>query len=199
MSDLTLNEIILIIIAVLGGLGIIVQFILNRIHKKNDRLIEQKHEAYSGYMKKSDEIMNHVRKDPKMILNIFGDLFKEIYLSKPEEMSETLIKINEKIFDSVNDAIEPQMILKQELNALLIICSNELREKLNELITLTTDYNNEMQKCLSVISTNDSNSLIREFQTLGHNNRWLRVETLNKEIVDMMREEIGSNKKRGKQ
>jgi len=75
---------------------------------------------------------------------------------------------------------------------LLIICSNELRKKINDLIILTTDYNNEMQKCLSMISPNDSNSMIRELQTFAHTDRWLRFQTLNEEILEKMREEIGS-------
>ena len=187
-----IKDLILVILTILGWLWGIIQFFVNRKNQKNDKLIDRKYEAYSAYMKKVDEIRSNVREDPNLLYGLTTDFVKAILIDDPEEMNKAVIKFNEKLFDFVKKSTEPVIILKQELNALLIICSNELRKKINDLIILTTDYNNEMQKCLSMISPNDSNSMIRELQTFAHTDRWLRFQTLNEEILEKMREEIGS-------
>ena len=190
-----IKDLILIIFAALGWVWGVIQFIINRKNQKKDKLVERKYEAYSVYMRKIDEIMYHIRKNPNMIYDIYIDCLKKIFSCEPEEMNENLIVFNEKLLDYVKTATEPVMIIKQELNALLIICSNKLRGKINELIELLTDFNNEMQKCLSILSPNDSNSMTREFQTLAHADRWSRFQTLKEEILEEMREEIGSSNK----
>jgi len=86
------------------------------------------------------------------------------------------------------------MIIRQELNTPLLICSNELGDKINMYNTLITDYNNEVQKCLSIISFDDSNSIIHRLETLVQNERWLKFQTLNDEILKLMRNEIGNKK-----
>jgi len=192
-----IDQKILIIIAVIGWLGNIIQFIINRINQNKDKIIERKYEAYSVFMKKTDEIMNKIRNDPKMIINSFNDFLKEALNNEPEEVNNTLIKFNEKTFEFIRNASEPLMIIRQELNTLLLICSNELRDKIRMYNTLIKDYNNEVQKCLSIISPNDTNSIIRGLETLGQDKRWLEFQTLNYEILELMRNEIG-NKKGGR-
>jgi len=181
-----IDQKILIIIAVIGWLGNIIQFIINRINQNKEKIIDRKYEAYSAFMKKTDEIMNKIRNDPLMIFNTFNVFFQEILNKELEEINNTLIKFNEKLLEFTKNAIEPLMIIRNELNNLLLICSNELRDKIKMYNTLITDYNNEFQKCLNIIAPNDANSIIREFQTL------------NDEILELMRKEIGNKKGRKK-
>ena len=143
-------------------------------------------------MKKVDEVMNNVRKSPDFIYGITIDFMKIAVAGESEEIDNALIKFNEQILDYVKKATEPILIVKQEINALLIICSNELKEKINELIALTVDYNNEMQNCLSRMIPKDFDSMIQELQTFTHTDRWMRFQTLNEEILEKMREEIGN-------
>lgn len=186
------KDLFLIIAAFLGWTWGIIQFLINRRNQKRDKLIDRRYEAYSTYMKKADELMNNVRTDPNMIYGISTD-FMQIALTGDEELiNNALIQFNNKLLDFVKKATEPILILKQELNSLLLICSDELASKIEELNHLTTDFNNEMQKSLSLISPNDSNSMVRQLETLGHNERWLRFESLNIEIVGLMRKEIGN-------
>jgi len=184
----------IIITATIGLLVNIIQFIINRLLHNKDKLVERKYEAYSIFMKKTDEIMNKMRNDPLMIINTFNDFFKEALNKEPEEINNTLIKFNEKLLGFVRNTSEPLMIIRQELNTLLLICSSELGDKINMYNTLITDYNNEVQKCLNIISSNDSNSIIRGLETLGQNERWLKFQTLNDEILKLMRNEIGNKK-----
>ncbi|NLW31952.1 MAG: hypothetical protein GXY77_10905 [Fibrobacter sp.] len=83
------------------------------------------------------------------------------------------------------------MILNQELNALLIVCSDNLIGKLEELKQLTTDFNNEMRNALQLASPIDPNSIAQQFSDLGHNIRWQRFNSLNDEIIHQMRQELG--------
>ena len=171
---LTSENIILLTIAIMSFIGNVIQFIVNRINHKKDTLINRKYEVYSDFMKKIDDIMNNIRKDPNMIINIYLDFTNKIFSSNSDETNELLINFNEELIENIKNATEPLMIIKQELNSLLLICSIKLRKKINELAELITDFNNELQKCLSYMSPNDSNLMTRKLQTLGQNERWLR-------------------------
>jgi len=186
------KDILLIVIAFLGWSWGIIQFIINRKHYNKDKQIDRKYEAYSAYMKKSDELMNNLRNDPNMVYGISSDFMRIAMTGDSEQINQALIQFNEKLLEYVKRASEPLMILKQELNSLLIICSDDLNIKINEFTALTTDFNNEMQKSLSLISPSDSNEMIRQLQTLGQNERWKRYVTLNEEIIKLMRKEIGN-------
>ena len=186
------KDIILIIIALLGWAWGIIQFLVNRRNQKKDKHADRKYDAYSSYLKKSDELMNNVRTNPDMIYGISTDFLKSALTGDEDQINNALIQFNEKLIDFTRKATEPLLILKQELNSLLIICSDELAYKIEEMNSLTIDFNNAMQKSLSLISTDDSNSVIKQLNILGHDERWQRFESLNKEIIELMRKEIGS-------
>ncbi|MBL7148855.1 MAG: hypothetical protein ISS80_02155 [Candidatus Cloacimonetes bacterium] len=192
IEKIDIGHIILISTTILSFLFAIWQLILKRRFERNDKLIDRRYETYSAYMKKADELMNNVRTDPNMIFGISTEFMKIALTGDEEQINKALIQFNEKLLDFVKKATEPLLIIKQELNSLLIICSDELSSSIEELNLLTTDFNNEMQKSLSLISSNDSNNMIRQFKTLGHNERWLRFESLNKEIIRQMRKELGN-------
>ena len=181
---------VLILIATLGWLWGIIQFIINFRNQRKDKLIERKYIAYNTYMKKVDDIMNNVRTDPKTIYGISGNFLETALSGDTEEINTALIRFNEELIEYVRKASEPLILVKQELNALLLICSDKLKQKISELIELTTDFNHEMQKCLSILSPNDSNQKTRNLQTLAHNDRWLKFGSLHNEIVELMRKEL---------
>lgn len=106
-----------------------------------------------------------------------------------EETNDALIKYNQSLIDMVKEATEPLLIINQEVNSLTLIASDELKEKLKYLKELVTDFNNEMQNCLSMVSATDSSSF-KAFETLGYNKRWLEYQGLYEEIVELMRKEL---------
>jgi len=173
------KDILLIIIAFLGWTWGIIQYSFNRHHQKKDKLIDRKYEAYSSYMKKADELMKNIRTDPKMIYGIPSKFIQSVLTGDEQQANNALIKFNEELLDFVQKASEPLMILNQELNSLLLICSEDLASNICEFNLLATDFNNEIQKSLSLISANDSDNMIRHLQTLGHNDRWVKLEDLN--------------------
>jgi len=188
-----IKDIWLILIGLAGWSWGVFQFFLKRKYQKKDKLTDKRFDAYTAYMIKSDELMNNLRTDPNMIYGISNE-FMQIALSGDEDkINKGLLKFNQKLLDFVKTASEPLMIIKQELNGLRIIYSKKLEEKIEEFNTLVIDFNNDMQKSLSIISPNDSNQMIRELETLSHNDRWNRFEGLNKEIINQMRKELGSD------
>ena len=63
-------------------------------------------------------------------------------------------------------------------------------QKVEEQKNLIIDFNNEMQNCLNKISIKDGNSF-QILNTIGQDNRWRRLSSLNNEIITIMRKEIG--------
>jgi len=187
------REIIYIIIAILGwGWGVI-QFFLKRKILKKDKLIDRRFEAYSGYLKKSDELMNNVRTDPNMIYGIFPELFKGIISGDSHAADNALNEFNTKLFDIVKKASEPLLILNQELRVLQLVCSAELTPKIEELRALSIDFNNEVTGILNTISSKKNDKEKASFyKAFSADERWRKFDSLNKEILQIMRKEIGN-------
>jgi hypothetical protein len=186
------KDILLIVIALLGWTWGIIQFLINRRNQKRDKLVDRRYEAYSTYMKKMDLLMDSVRTNPNAIFGVSTDFLKKVMNSDVDQIDNALIEFNEKLIDYVRKSLEPLQILNQELNALLLICSKDLLYKIEDIKKLTTDFNNEVLKSLSMINPNDSNTLEREFHTLSHDERWLRFADLYEGIKELMRKEIGN-------
>lgn len=187
------KEFWIIILGVLGWSWGVFQFILKRKYQKKDKLTDKRFDAYTSYMKKADELLNNVRNDPNMIYGISSELQEVILNGDEEEINKALVDFNTKLLDFVKKASDPLMILRQELNTLQIICSKKLQKRIDEFNVLATDFNNHMQKSLSIINPNDANQMIQELQTLSQNERWKRFESLNNEIISLMRKELGSD------
>lgn len=180
-----------IIIAIVGWIWAIAQFCYKRKWQKKDLLASRRYDAYSQYMRKCEEINENMRKDPKNIFSVtMESLSKIMVLENEEDINYTLIEFNRQLFEYVNQFTIPLSIINQELNSLLIIASKDLTEKLNEQKSLITDFNNEMRNCLNIVNVKNVDSL-QILETIGHEERWKRLISLNKEIVTLMRKEIG--------
>jgi hypothetical protein len=183
-----------LLIASFGWLFALVEFIINRKIIRQDKKRERKYQAYSGYMRKADDVMNNVRNDPNKLLDMNFDFFKQALNNIGNErfINEYLIKYNEHIKEFVINATQPLLILRQELNEMRLICSNELLEKIEELDKLVIDYNNAVQKNLAGSISKDINSTGAALQTLTQDTRWHNFTILNNQILNIMRKEIGS-------
>jgi hypothetical protein len=140
-----------IVAALSGWIYSIFRFFVSRYNQLY-KLADRKYEAYSLYMKKIDEVMQNVQKDPSEISNVFNDFVVNILNNSEnqEVMNNELIKFNQKLGDFIMRSTEPLIILKNELNNLLLLCSDELKQRIDELIKLTQDYNNAVQKTMGV-------------------------------------------------
>ena len=186
-----LKDILLIMIAVLGWTWGVIQYFINRRNQRKDKESDRKYLAYSKYMTKADEVMNSIRTDPNMVYGITTDFLKTILNENDEKrINEALVEFNENLLGFTKKASEPLLILRQELNSLRLICSDQLELKIAEFNELATDYNNEFQNVLGSISATRPNEMAEQLETIGHDDRWKRFESLNKEIIDLMRQEI---------
>ncbi|KAF5081748.1 hypothetical protein DSECCO2_107190 [anaerobic digester metagenome] len=189
-----LKDIILIVLAFLGWSWGIIQYFINCKLQREEKITDRRFDVYSGYMKKADELMNNIRTDPNMIYGIATDFYKQILTGDEDQINDALIKFNEKLQEFVKKASEPLMILRQELSTLLLVCSKELRPMIEQYRFLATDFNNEFQNVLSTISTNDAQKMQEKLTTMGHDTRWRQFETLNEDILQLMRKELGYDK-----
>lgn len=183
-------ELIITIIIAIGGWGFgLYQMFKNRQWQQNDLLANRKYDIYCSFMKKLDEISNSIRHNPNMIYGFSNELIQSILKGNEEEVNNALVKFNQRIVDFVKTSTEPLMIINQEINPLLLVSSDALSQKLLRLKELNTDFNNEMQNCLSIISAKDPNSY-KVLETVGHDQRWTEFQNLNQEIIELMRKEI---------
>jgi len=188
------KDIWLVLIGIAGWSWGIFQFFLKRKYQKKDKLTDKRFEAYTAYMKKSDELMNNLRTDPNMIYGVSSEFMEIALRGDSEEINTALVDFLEKTKQFVKKASEPLMILRSELNSLKIICSKDLEKLIEEFDVLAVDFNNHMQQTLSNINPNDANKMIRELETFGQDERWQKFKTLNEDIINLMRKELGSDK-----
>jgi len=187
-----LKDLLLIILATVGWLTAIIQYIISQINQRKEKIIERKYIAYSDYMKKYDEINNHNRNNINSMLNMFTNLQKEIPLSNPDEMINIVNKFNESTHEYIQSIMNPYLAIKHELNTLLLICSNELQIKIIEMKKTIDDCYNDMQKCLNGLLSKNISMDITELQTLGDIEKWTKFKTINEDIIAIMRKEIGN-------
>jgi hypothetical protein len=159
-----------ILIAAFGWGWAVIQFFINRRNQQRDRLQDRKFEAYSSYMKKYDELMNSVRTGPGMIYGISPNFVEKAQGGTEEELNQALVDYTQQLIDSVRVGTEPVLIIKQELNALLLVCSDELQLSIEKLMLLATKFNSDMETALSVSTKGDINDFIREMESISQNN-----------------------------
>lgn len=192
-----IKDIFLITLACFGWTWGIVQFILTRRNQKRDKALEKRFEVYSDFMSKADEISQNMRTDPNMIFGINSDFFSRLISGDIEETNKALIDFNSDLIEKTRKAVEPTLILNQELNKLKLVCSDKLLPKIEQYKQLANDYNDEFQITLNKISKyQDINITAKELGNLGHSNRSIIMEGLWKEIEQMMRIEIGFYKQK---
>ncbi|MCD7901693.1 MAG: hypothetical protein LUH22_18100 [Bacteroides sp.] len=185
------KDFILTGLAIAGWAWGIIQFFVNRKMQKKDKLIDRKYNAYIGYMKKYEEIINNYRNSN--ISDLYGipnDLLYRMISGNPDEIDAALLEFNQKLCNHVKSATEPVLIVKQELNTLRLICSSTLLYKIKELDSLIIEFNQESIRALEAIKTMNPNILSNMQNEFVQNNKWLSFERLNNEIIELMRKEI---------
>lgn len=187
-----IKDLILVVVALLGWTWGIVQFFVNRRYHKKDKLSDRRYEAYNTYMKKYEEIVRNLRKDPSNMIYGISQKFMEKILSGNEDaINQALLEYNQALSEYIKTASEPILIIKQELNALRIVASNALVEKINLLDNLIIDFNSGMVEILEIFKSQNMIAMQDLTNQFSHNERWMQFESLNKDIIDLMRKEIG--------
>lgn len=189
-----IKDIVLILIALFGWLWGVIQFFINRKNQNKDKLIDRKYESYVGYMRKYEEIVNNYRKNPTsdIVYGMPTNLLQKMLTGNEEDINRALLDFNSKLSDVVKTSSEPLFIIKQELNALRLVCSTELLIMIKELDLLIIDFNEQTTLALKAISSMDMNNINQMNIDFTQNEKWSKFEKINNEIIDLMRKEIGS-------
>ena len=177
------------VIAIVGWIIAICSLYLNFKFKKEDRSLNWKKESYSQYLKKSDEIIESIRRSPNMTWNMITELNQFAVESDPDKLIEIACSINEKIIELIKTSILSLSILRQELRSVLLVASDEMSEHINKLIDLITKYNSNMESCLSKISPQNMESF-KCFESIVQNIDLSSFEKYNKDILNQMRKEL---------
>jgi hypothetical protein len=112
-------------------------------------------------------------------------------LSENSDINGALLKYNSELLEYTKKSSQPLQILSQELSTLFLVCSDELLPKIQEYKTLANDLSNNFQMVLNSINPNNSDDMVSKLNTIGHDNRALKLAELNSEIMQIMRKEIG--------
>ena len=190
------KDYLIIGLGILGWFWGIVQFLLNRKYQKKDKAIDKRFEVYSNFMNQMDEINLSTRTDPKMIYGIPNEFMSIALTGDEDKINEALIKLNADLLETTKKSLQPTMIVNQELNKLKLIASENLLPKINEYKILISDFTTEFQSVLNNISTIDDwekNAI--KIQSMGQNERALRMKELWSDIENLMRDEIDYYKK----
>jgi hypothetical protein len=181
----------IISIGLLGWFWGIIQFRLNRKYQKHDKAIEKRFEVYSNFMCQMDEMSLSMRNDPKAMYGISNDFMTEMLSLDEERINNALLKFNSDLLETTKKSIQPMLIINQELNKLKLVASEKLLPKISEYKSLVNDYTNDFQSVLNKMSTsNDLEKNAKELQSIGHEERGLRMGVLWLEIENLMRDEI---------
>jgi len=183
-------------LGLLGWFWGIIQFRLNRKYQKADKVIDKRFEVYSNFMNKLDEMSLNMRKDPNATYGISTELMTEVLTGDEEQINNALLKFNENLLKTTKSSLQPMMIVNSELNKLKLVASEKLLPKINEYKTLVNDFTNEFQTVLNSLSTsNDLEYNAQQLQSIGHEERNIRMGELWVEIESLMRDEIDYYKK----
>jgi hypothetical protein len=192
-----LKDSLIIGLGILGWSWGIIQFVLTRKNQKKDKALEKRFDVYSAFMNKADEINQNIRTDPKMVYGVATEFLEKLIIGDENEINKALVDYNAELIEYAKRALQPTMILNQELNKLKLVCSNELLPKIEEYKKIANDFNDEFQIVLNRISTKkDINITAKELENIGHSQRTIQLAELWPEIETMMRNEIGYYKQK---
>lgn len=188
------KDTILSVIAFLGWFWAVAQFFLNRRLQNKDKILDRRYQAYAGYLQKSDELWRGVRQDPGMTYGITNDFMRIALEGDEQKTNAALLEFNQKMFEFSKKAMEPLLIIRQEVSTLELICSAALMDKIAELKTLIEQYNAAMQQALGLFNVYDIGPYQAYMENMSADPMWRRFEELNREMLGLMRKEIGAGK-----
>lgn len=187
--DILNDNLVTIIIAVVGWVIAIAQSVRNRKLQNANMLAERRAKVYSAFMCKIDDISAKMNTIPKRMMNDMVELLIKDFSDENKIDESKVLNFNSKLADIMSECIQPILILKQELNALRLVSSEELLVKIQELQDLTEALYDDFQSCYNKINFRDI-STFKKFEMVDNESRNKRFKELYDEIIILMRKEI---------
>ena len=186
-----IKDYLIIGLGLLGWIWGVIQFNLKRKHLKIDKDKDRKFDVYLNLLNQIDEMSLNMRKDPKMTYGIQTEMIAELLTGDEQRMNNALLKFNSDLMEATKNSMQSIMIFNQELNKLRLVASDKLLSKINDYKVLVVDYTDEFQSILNKMSSSENfDQGLNKLQSLGQDERGVRMGVLWKEIEQIMREEI---------
>jgi len=178
----TLEVILTLIAGILGG-GLLT-YLIQRKDVKKEKRIDSKKETYESFMTFLDDMNKKIYNDPEFLNSMldFSSIFE----------GGDLNNFNERLILMVKKSVEPLLMMNQEINKVLLVASDELKEKVEELKLLTDDFNTDMQNAIKGI-TQHNEDISQSMGAIVANEKWERFKPLQDEIIKIMRKELNYN------
>lgn len=182
---------ILIATTISGYVFAISQYYLKRKHEKQSQTTERKFQVYSEVLRKFDELNKNLRINSVELLNSSAEVFDKLIFSKTQEEKDTAItEFNKKLNEQTTKAFQPLYILKNEQYSLKLLCSNKLKEKLDQYIMTAEKLFSNYGSLLSTLSIANAEKIKEKFEPMKEDNDLIEIQNLLDEIIKIMREEI---------
>lgn len=179
---------ITIIIAIIGWILAIYQFMSDKVAKKRYAILNMKFEAYSRCIKKLEEINSITNKEIASFLS-FNENRKKFLFGNPEEFESSINSIFADLVNMLTNSTERIVMFKQELKSTLLVASKDVCRTINQLMVLIEDFEIEMNQCMSTISTDNPMSFMG-VSKITENPKWLQFKQKDKELLQLMRLEL---------
>lgn len=170
--------------------GNVFQFFLNRKYQRRDQLNERRYQAYSTYMRKSDELMHNLRTDPSMLYGISGKLMTKLNRGDKEETDRAMEEFCDDLAAFTKRACEPLLILNAELKQLELVCSKKVIRIIEDTRKLALDYNEAFQLAANNINPQNIQKGADQFTALSQDPRAKKLSELNEKLTQLMRKEL---------
>lgn len=181
----------------LGIGGWIFGFIQSSRVNNLQKFIEEKkmkHDAYASFLRELDDISKEMSYAPMNTIKAISQKYisKITSINFHEEgyeaiVNESMKEMFSEMWDCIDHASKPLMRISQAVAAVELDASDELILMLQELKSLTLNFNKEWQEALKTY-TKDQNGL-QKLSKMGENNQWKRFVELQSEIIKQMRKE----------
>lgn len=155
---------------------------------------KMKHDAYASFLRELDDISKEMSYAPMNTIKAISQKYisKITSINFHEEgyeaiVNESMKEMFSEMWDCIDHASKPLMRISQAVAAVELDASDELILMLQELKSLTLNFNKEWQEALKTY-TKDQNGL-QKLSKMGENNQWKRFVELQSEIIKQMRKE----------
>ena len=181
-----------LIIAAIGWIIAIWQFIVANKHKKSAIIFENRLKVYNEYFEKIDDINDRLKID---FQEYIGPTINQVYekiLSDPENSNQALIEMQSALSDMINKASKNINQTTQELQKLRFIASKKTLKILNEYRDLAQSQVQMIPEVLKTIDIYESRNFdTRENENLK--NIGYKLIEIRNELEKQMRIDLGIN------
>lgn len=190
-KDLDAKHVTLLFTSISATLFAIYQFRARRKQEIKDKLFEKRHAAYKTFITKLDDMAKAARIDPTGLLKVVGEQMSKVILAEDEQESmQAIADMSSAMYSQFEKILQPLLVAKSEINALMLDCSDQMLEYVNEYRILAQNTIDEIQNCLDVVKPENMVYAQEKFQNMDNKLRAKSYDDLTEKMIQQMRKEL---------